>query len=170
LFVFNLVESINNKGRFIYFVPALLEELKIPFTGVSQDAMYQTSNKILSKTMFDLYNIPSPTMKLVNHNFKLENTFQPPYIIKSIWEHASIGLNDNSIIYNKHELDKYIKNITSENRTDFFIEEYIDGREFNITLLEVDNKVEILPPAEIVFNNYPENKPKIVNYDAKWNE
>ena len=28
---------------------------------------------------------------------------------------------------------------------------------------------EVLPPAEIAFTGYPEDRPKIVDYDAKWN-
>jgi D-alanine-D-alanine ligase len=51
------------------------------------------------------------------------------------------------------------------------IEQYINGREFNISLLE-DEKgdPEVLPPAEIIFNNWPQGKPKIVNYNAKWDD
>jgi hypothetical protein len=32
-FVFNLVESINNKGELNYFVPALLNMYSIPYSG-----------------------------------------------------------------------------------------------------------------------------------------
>jgi hypothetical protein len=33
-FVFNLVESINNKGELNYFVPALLNVCAIPYSGI----------------------------------------------------------------------------------------------------------------------------------------
>ncbi len=49
-----------------------------------------------------------------------------------------------------------------------FAEEYIDGREFNISLLLTDDGVQILPHAEIHFDNYPPDKYKIVDYEAKW--
>ena len=53
-FVFNLVESINNKGELNYFVPALLNMYSIPYSGNPLEAIFMTSNKTLSsKTMKD---------------------------------------------------------------------------------------------------------------------
>jgi D-alanine-D-alanine ligase len=50
------------------------------------------------------------------------------------------------------------------------IEQYIDGREFNISLLEtVSGNIKVLPVAEMLFHDWPEGKPKIVGYQAKWN-
>jgi D-alanine-D-alanine ligase len=51
-----------------------------------------------------------------------------------------------------------------------FAEAYIDGREFNLTLLAGPNGPLVLPPAEIDFAAYPTGKPKIVGYRAKWDE
>ena len=50
------------------------------------------------------------------------------------------------------------------------IERYLDGREFNVALLEERGDVRVLPPAEILFKAYPPGKPKIVDYAAKWLE
>jgi D-alanine-D-alanine ligase len=51
-----------------------------------------------------------------------------------------------------------------------FAEQYIDGREFNISLLAADDGPQVLPPAEIDFSAYPEGKARIVDYKAKWIE
>jgi D-alanine-D-alanine ligase len=51
-FVFNLVESINNKGELCYFIPALLNMYSIPYTGNPVEAMFITTSKALtSKTL-----------------------------------------------------------------------------------------------------------------------
>ena len=51
-FVYNLVESINNKGELNYFIPALLNLHSIPYSGNPLEAMFITSNKTLaSKAM-----------------------------------------------------------------------------------------------------------------------
>ena len=47
--VFNLVESLAGRGRLIHLVPALLDALGIPYTGVPTEAMFVTSNKLLTK-------------------------------------------------------------------------------------------------------------------------
>jgi D-alanine-D-alanine ligase len=49
-----------------------------------------------------------------------------------------------------------------------FVEQYIDGREFNVSLLEGRDGPEILPVAEIKFSNFPDGKPRILNYASKW--
>src|SRR5512145_1077533 len=47
--VYNLVESIGGKGRYIHFVPAVLEEMHLPYTGALCDAVLFTSNKLTAK-------------------------------------------------------------------------------------------------------------------------
>ncbi len=51
-------------------------------------------------------------------------------------------------------------------RCPMLAERYIEGREFNLSLLAG----EILPPAEIDFSAYPADKPRIVGHAAKWDE
>jgi D-alanine-D-alanine ligase len=58
-------------------------------------------------------------------------------------------------------------------RTDsynFFVEEFVDGREFNLSVLAGPDGPQVLPPAEIIFTNFPEGKPKVVGFSAKWKE
>ncbi len=50
----------------------------------------------------------------------------------------------------------------------WLIEDYIDGREFNISVLASENGPEVMPPAEIVFHNFGADKPRIVDFKAKW--
>jgi len=47
-FVFNLVESITNKGELCYFIPALLNVNSIPYTGNPVEAMFITTSKALT--------------------------------------------------------------------------------------------------------------------------
>jgi D-alanine-D-alanine ligase len=105
------------------------------------------------------------------------------WILKSLWEHASIGLDARSVITTTRvatilrELESRLDRLGGVG----FAEEYIDGREFNISLLgrgeQVDPGVwmpQVLPPAEIVFHDGSADgwgsRPRIVNYDCKWNE
>ncbi|HHN48483.1 MAG TPA: ATP-grasp domain-containing protein, partial [Bacteroidales bacterium] len=52
----------------------------------------------------------------------------------------------------------------------FFTEEYIEGREFNVSVIAGEKTPLVLLVAEIKFLNYPGEKPKIVGYRAKWDE
>jgi D-alanine-D-alanine ligase len=60
LFVFNLVESVEGNGQLIHLAPALLDHLNMPYTGCSQEAIFVTSNKILSKKLLQLAGVASP--------------------------------------------------------------------------------------------------------------
>jgi D-alanine-D-alanine ligase len=48
------------------------------------------------------------------------------------------------------------------------IQDFIEGREFNISVLADKSGPEVLPPAEIVFRNFPDTMPRIVDFKAKW--
>lgn len=165
-FVFNLVESVNNKGSLIYFAPALLNSLNIPFTGGSVEAIFITTSKPLAKESMERRGIPTSPWFFPNLIPKLNQDIK--YIIKPVWEEGSLGL-DEDCVYQGND-PRFIKRLSTLYPKDFFVEEFIDGREFNLSVLAGDNGPEVLPPAEIIFSNYPENKPKVVGYSAKWKE
>ncbi|MBE0567296.1 MAG: hypothetical protein IH621_15160 [Krumholzibacteria bacterium] len=50
----------------------------------------------------------------------------------------------------------------------WFAEAFVEGREFNLALLDGPSGPAVLPPAEILFPDFPPDKPRIVGYAAKW--
>ena len=162
--VFNLVESLWGKGELIYFAPAILNSLKIPYTGVPLDALFMTTNKVLAKKIMRFNHIPTADYFLIHELEKLDKG--KTYIAKPIWEEASVGIS-NDFIFNPTEKTK-LEKIKQLPGSHYFVEEFIDGREFNVSMLAHENGVEILPPAEMIFDRYFDDKPKIVGYKAKW--
>ena len=170
--VFNLVEGINGQGQLIHLSPALLDYLRIPYTGAPADAMYLSSNKLLAKRLLRDSGIPTPHW-LANDALEAQETFNgSAFIIKAVWEHASVGLDEDSIIVpvDREHLRREIKQRRESWNREFFAEHYIDGREFNLSLLAGDSGPEVLPPAEIKFVDYPSGKKRVVGYRAKWDE
>ncbi len=168
-FVFNLVESVNACGSLIHLAPSFLDYLKIPYTGSKTQAMFLTSNKLLAKEFLAAHSIETPKAYTISSLTK-ETAVEGCYIIKSVWEHASIGMNQDSVVYAKRASELLAKLEKTQNiiSGEFFCEEYIDGREFNLALLSEPKGAEVLPPAEILFADYPDDKHKIVDYSAKW--
>ncbi len=163
---FNLVESINNNAGLVYFIPALLESLNYPFTGNPSDAMFLTTQKPLAKKLMKQLNIPTPDWFSAKDAIDLNPDTQ--YIVKPSREDASIGIDEENVFRGTQPeiLDKF-RNRWGEH---FFIEEYISGREFNISVMAGPDGVEVLAPAEMLFMNFPEDKPTIMGYSAKWDE
>ncbi len=52
----------------------------------------------------------------------------------------------------------------------WFAERYVEGREFNITVIERGGAPRVLPMAEMLFEAWPAARPRIVGYDAKWDD
>jgi D-alanine-D-alanine ligase len=164
--VFNLVEASWGKGELIYFAPAILNSFKMPYTGVPLDALFVTTNKVLAKKLMKYNNLPTADFFTLNELDVLNPA--KTYIAKPIWEEASVGISDD-FIFKPSEISK-LETIQQLSSSHYFVEEFIDGREFNISILADNEKPEVLPPAEIIFSDYFDNKPKIVGYKAKWDE
>jgi D-alanine-D-alanine ligase len=160
------VESIEGQGRLIHLAPALLESLGLPFTGSGADAAYVTSNKPLAKRLMRAAGIATPAWAEGSE----APVFAGPYIVKSVWEHASIGIDDASLVSEAVRLPALIRKRQRRHGGEWFVEAYVEGREFNLSLLAGAGSVELLPPAEMCFVGYPPGKPHIVNYAAKWDE
>ena len=167
--VFNIVETLDSKGSLIHFAPAILDYLRIPYTGCCTEAVFQTSNKPLAKKIMRCSGIPTPDW-LEQDGFASQHDHAETYIIKSSWEHASIGLDENSLIPYKDKAD-ILKEMGLRQETlggSCYAEAYIEGREFNVALISDKQDVNVLPIAEMLFNDYAPDKLKIVDYKAKW--
>ncbi|MEK6937450.1 MAG: D-alanine--D-alanine ligase [Nanoarchaeota archaeon] len=168
-FVFNLVESVEGKVQSSALAPSLLDHLKIPYTGNSRQATDVTCGKLDSKRILQKEGLPTAPWMTLEEVLTGEPIFAPPYIIKSIWEHASVGLDEDSVVFERERLRPEVekrKNMAGG----LFVEAYIPGREFNISVFAKDDVPEVLPPAEMIFHNYPEGKPRVIGYTAKWKE
>ena len=88
-------------------------------------------------------------------------------IVKTVWEHGSLGLDETSVMRCEHASHVVVAR-TLLHKTDHFVEAYIDGREFHLALLDRVSGVEVLPIAEILFGALASHAKKIYGYDAKW--
>jgi len=164
--VFNLVESVNNKGKFLFLAPALLEFLKIPYTGGLLESSFITTNKVTAKEKMKLFGLPTAEWFSITEIEKCKKN--TTYIVKPIWEDGSAGIDSDSVF--KGSDNKAIEKWKKLNPNEFFVEEFIEGREFNISILADINEAQVLPPAEICFRNFSDLLPKIVGFKAKWDE
>lgn len=170
-FAFNLVESILGQGRLIHMAPSILDYLKIPYTGAQTEAIFVTSQKILAKKILRMNDFDTPPW--ISPEGSEGTPFVPDlYVIKSAWEHASIGMDDDSIVsvQSEKKLHKILKTKRDCLGGDCFAEAFIAGREFNLSLLAGPDGPEVLPAAEIRFDDFPPGKHRVVGYRAKWDE
>jgi len=168
-FVFNLVDSKAMELQ----IARILGRLKIPYSGSSFEAIQTSNNKLRTKRMFEKSTLPTPAYTTLGVHDRLSRSCIPskfPVIIKPAYEHCSIGITNNSIATTYAHVKEIVKRLRAKHHQTLLIEEFIPGKELQVTILEMKNKTVALPIAEIAFRNHQKNKWNIYGFDEKWSK
>jgi len=164
--VFNLFEGFCGYPETEAIVPEALSELRIPFTGCPATVLRLALDKAKVKVLLQATGIHTPDFQLLNpeilHMFRLGY----PCIVKPRSEDASHGLSEASVVTDLASLEKQVRLISTSYGDGAILEEFIDGREFNATVLG-NSQGTVLPVSEIVYS-LPSEMPRILTFDAKW--
>ena len=169
-FAFNLVEAVAGRDSLLPLGPMLLDALGIPYTGCRSRALLATTDKLLAKRMMRAAGVPTPDW--------LEGDPPAPgaggapasrCIVKSVTEHASFGL-DAAAVVPAAEAPALVAARRARHGGDWFAEAYVEGREFNLSLLAGPGGPQLLPAAEIEFRGFAPGEPRILGHAAKWDE
>lgn len=168
--VFQLCESINGISKLEPTIPYLLSWLNIPFTGNLPSTLALLLDKAKTKHILFSLNLPTPKfIELYDQNQNnLELWSQYPSIIKPNNEDASLGIDNNSIVYNKLQVIKRFNQLKHLFDIPLLLEEFVEGREINIALLERSRTNVLISFTEIDFSKLPSNAKKILTYNSKW--
>lgn len=115
-------------------VQALLEKMRIPYTGSGPQASRLALDKIASKEIFIRRRIPVPKYVIFEKdNYKIEDAgpLGFPVVVKPQWEGSSIGL---SVAGTKAQLKDAARKAFQYGPR-ILIEEYIAGRELTVGIL-----------------------------------
>ena len=147
----------------------VLETIAIPFTGVNRKAFELGADKIAMKKHLDTNNLPTPRWQLFETGKEeVRNDFAYPLIVKLAKEHCSIGLGKASIVMNAQELIVLVAKQLITYHEPVIAEEFLSGREFQITLLEKQMGLVMLPPAEVMYK--VAGTKAMLSYESRWEE
>lgn len=166
-FVFNLVDSKAMEVQ----IAKILNRLRIPYSGSSFSAIQTTNNKLRTKRIFQKKELPTPQYTVIKLNDRISRIFIPskfPIIIKPAFEHCSIGITNKSIVLNYTQFKKTVQTLRKKYNQALIAEEFIPGKELQVTVLETPDNTLALPIAEIVFRGNVRNKWNIYGFDEKW--
>lgn len=165
--VFNLVESVFGQDDLASLAPAMLEKLGMAFTGANAAAMALTADKPVTKRMLRAAGLATPGWAEPPHWDGLQSGAR--YIVKSATADASLGLDDGAVVTGDRVRAR-ARASAAKHDGRWFAETFIDGREFNVAVLDDGDGPRVLPLAEMRFTDWDETKPKIVGYAAKWDD
>lgn len=168
--VFNLIEYFHNRSEQEMNVAAFFELLEMPYTGAPPLALGLCQNKATAKSILRAYDLPTARSMTVHSmdDFRARHGLRYPLIVKPACEDGSGGIENASIVSNLDDLRKRVEFVINDYHMDALVEEYIEGRELNVSVLGNGEKRRALPISEIDFGGMPDHLYKIVSYQAKW--
>ncbi len=150
---------------------ALLDFLKVPYTGSGLAASALAFDKMRSRNLFKFNGITVPETVIVergdaNKDAVLRHTKEtlplPPWVVKPVHAGSSVGV---SIVRNEKNFREALR-LAFQHDDEVLIEEYVDGREFSCGVLEnfKNEKYYALPVVEII----PSQQYEFFDYEAKY--
>lgn len=165
--IFNLCEGFRGQTHFEMFVAGLWELMEIPYTGNSPLTLGLAQDKVLAKRLFEARNIPTPGFEVCTEP-PTQTALRFPLITKPSREDASLGiLHGEAVVHNIETLKQRVAELIDKYRQPILVEEFIQGREFNISLLG-NYPPRVIAISEISFAELDDATPHITSYEAKW--
>jgi D-alanine-D-alanine ligase len=155
-------------------VPALLEMLRIPYTGSRVLTLALALDKPMTKRVLAYHNLPTPpfqTFERVNEPLNPEMEF--PFFVKPSREGTGMGVSSESIVNNEEQLRKQLRRLFDRYDQPVLAERFIDGRELTVgvvgnltspvawrlpedeTAPRISRGLHFFPPLEVDMSRYP---------------
>jgi D-alanine-D-alanine ligase len=151
--VFNFTEHVHGDRRLAARVPALLDRLGIPYTGASASGRKAANDKAASKRTVSRVGFPVPQFVVlpVGAAAMPRGKLTLPAIVKLRFGAASEALTLKSVVSSKRELVRLARDIHQRLGEPVMCEQYIDGRELSVGIIQEQSRLLVLPIRETVF-------------------
>jgi D-alanine-D-alanine ligase len=166
---FNLLEEFQGIVTYDQYVVAVLELMKLPYTGCNPRGMMISRDKALSKQILAYHRIPTPGFAVFRkgQRYRIPRRLKYPLFVKSATEDASFGISQASVVSDLERLRERIEFIHEQTNSDALVEEYIEGRELYVGVLG-NERLRSLPVWEMDFGTLPDVMAGIATRKVKW--
>ena len=165
--IFNLVEGLATGSADVNAVPAICRAFGKACTGNETICL----DKWVTKAQLRAHGVPTPPAAVVPVGAKITPGEMPtgPLIVKPLQADGSEGIDTASLAPGPgRTLQRAVRRVHRDFRQPALVEQFIEGREVNVSLLPAEGRLRVLPLAEIDFSAFGPDRPRIVDYAAKW--
>ncbi|HEY5577130.1 MAG TPA: hypothetical protein VIK46_02285 [Deferrimonas sp.] len=166
--VFNLSECPYLSPEMELHACALLELMRLPYTGNGPLALGVCNSKALTKQLLVANGIPTPRSRLYTSDPGGDPDIPYPLVVKPANEDGSAGITEDSFVQDLAGLRRQVRWLKEVIFQDALAEEYVGGREFNVGVLGNGTAADPhrpLPPAELVYRN---PRWRLCTHESKW--
>lgn len=169
--IFNLADQFKNNRAFDQNIVSFLEMQGTPFTGCGSTGLTLCKHKGISKKILSYHRIHVPEFVTIARGQRIARPrrLKFPILVKPLKEEASLGISQASFVETDEQFNERVQFIHEKFAGDVIAEEYIEGREFYVSLLG-NHRLQVFPIRELIFKEVPPDEPKIATYRAKWDE
>lgn len=165
--VFNMAEGIHGSSRESQ-IPAILEMLRIPYTGSDPLTLALCLDKSRAKEILRFHGIPTAPFLVVEDSKRMRGLPPFPLIVKPLYEGSSKGIVNAALVRSPKKLREQVSRILTQYHQPALVEKFLPGREFTVALLGNGPAVQVLPIVEIQLDQLPGEMNPIYSYEAKW--
>ncbi|KAJ3124184.1 hypothetical protein HK100_011324 [Physocladia obscura] len=183
-FIFNLCdEGFDNEALKELHVPAILEMIRLPYSGAGPNCLAYCYDKGLVNRTADALGVPTPRETFFLSDVgtpavatlaKLDNVIQEqikyPAFIKPIKGDNSLGITPRSIVHNARELESYMSELHSIGIRDVVVQEYCQGTEYGVGMIgNLATGFHFFPVLEVDYTKIvARNLAPILGFESKW--
>jgi D-alanine-D-alanine ligase len=137
-----------------------IERRGLAYTGAPPQLLRLTQDRMRVKRQLQAAALPTlPAIVLRDPETAPEWTTYPA-IVKGANQHASVGIDGDSIVYTTEQLARRVLYLRQHHGDDALVEPFLDTREFQVAVWGNDSP-EALPPAEIVYSMFTEVRDRL---------
>jgi D-alanine-D-alanine ligase len=144
----------------------ILESLGFTYTGSPPDVLDTGWDKAKVKKRLASRGVPIPAWKIFTSP-RMNGWRKFPAIVKPAREHASCGVSRDAVVLSHEKMLSRIAYVQDEFQQPAIVEDFVDGREFHVSLWGNRN-LKMLPPAEMDFSAFEDVRDRLCTFDAKF--
>ena len=132
---FNICESHFGDAREAQ-IPAVLEMLRIPYTGSKVMTLALALDKPMTKRVLAYHELPTPNFQVFERTEEtLDPAMQFPLFVKPSREGTGMGVSAKSVVHDEEELKTQVEYILTKYKQTALVETYIEGREITVGMV-----------------------------------
>jgi D-alanine-D-alanine ligase len=165
--VFSMVESVGGDARLEPAFAYLLEWLGLAYTGSPPLALALALHKPRARDVLAGAGVAVPRGAVLERPDDPLDGLRYPVIVKPSQEDGSHGIRNESVAHDEAAARARAAYVLERYAQPTLVEEFVAGRELNVSLLGPAQAPVVLPLRELRYD-LPPGTPELVGYEAKW--